>query len=97
MLIISNVEAPNRAIGYYLWGSPTAQEKRQFPAGVDPFEGTATGDKLTFQQDGRYSIAATLNSGGGLSIEQKRPTGLTGYVVLKPVWRLLDAEQSAKR
>jgi TIR domain len=97
MLIITNVEAPNRATGYYLWGSPTAQEKRQFPAGADPVDGTGTGDKLTFQQDGRYSVTATLNSSGALSIAQKRPTGITGYVVLNPVWRLLQAEQAAKR
>jgi hypothetical protein len=97
MLIITNVEAPNRAIGYFLWGSPTAQEKRQFPAGMDPVEGTVTGDKLTFQEEGRYGITATLNSAGGLSIVQKRPTGQTVYVALNPVWRLLEAEQSAKR
>jgi uncharacterized caspase-like protein len=97
MLIVTNVEAPARAAGYYVWGVPTEQQINQSPAGVDPFEGKATGDQLTFQQGARYTLTATLLGGGNLSLVQKNNDGKLSYVTLKPVWRLLEAERSAKR
>jgi uncharacterized caspase-like protein len=97
MLIVTSVEAPARAAGYYVWGMPTEQQIRQSPAGVDPFEGKATGDQLTFQEGARYSATATLTGSGNLSLVQKKNDGELSYVTLKPVWRLLEAEQSAKR
>jgi hypothetical protein len=48
MLIVTNVEAPARATGYYVWGSPALQGA-QFAAGVDPFDGKITSNRLTFQ------------------------------------------------
>jgi hypothetical protein len=97
MWIVTNVEAPGRATGYYVWGAPTAQQTNQSPAGIDPFEAKVTGDQLTFQVATRYSVIGTLTSGGNLSIVQKHNDGRLSYITLKPLWRLLDAEHSAKR
>lgn len=97
MLIVTNVEAPARATGYFVWGSPTEQEINRFPAGADPFEGKATGNQLTFQEEARYNVTATLTGGGNLSLVKKNNDGKLSYVTLKPVWRLLEAEQSVKR
>jgi hypothetical protein len=86
-----------RQAGYYVWGTPTDQQINKVPAGVDPFEGKATGDQLTFQEGARYGVTATLTAGGNPSFAQKNNDGRASYVTLKPVWRLLEAEQSAKR
>jgi hypothetical protein len=96
MLIITNVEAPARASGFYVWGSPSARSPYKFPAGIAPFDGTIAGDKLTFKED-RYDMTATFGSGGSFAMAQKLKDGTTLKVTAKPVWRLLDAERTAKR
>jgi hypothetical protein len=96
MLIITKVEAASRAAGYWIWGSPTAADPYQIPPGVEPFEGQIAGDKLTGQTR-LVSLAATLTGAGNLSIVHKNKIGKLSYITLKPVWRLVDAEQAAKR
>ena len=98
MLIVTNIEAAARATGYWVWGSPTGRESKedQFGAGVDPFDGKVTADKLIFQIR-KNDVTATLNSGGALAVVTRRGNGRTGYVTVTPVWQLIDAERSAKQ
>jgi TIR domain len=96
MLIVTKVDAPTQATGYWVWGSPTAREPRQFPAGADPFEGNITGNQLTFRGQRRYGVTATLAPSDRLSIVQTRDSGQKAYITLNPVWRLVDAERSAE-
>jgi hypothetical protein len=95
MSIITNVAAPDRATGFYLWGAPPPRSRYQFPAGADEFEGTIRDDQLTLQEYGRYNLTATATAQGNLTIVQVRPNGEKTYITLKPVWRLSDAEHSA--
>jgi Caspase domain len=100
MLIVTDVEAPAQANGYWVTGSPTAHEAKanNSPGGVFPFEGKITGDKLTCSPGMmEFSETATLTSGGNLSVVHQSKTGKLSYITLKPVWRLLEAERSAKR
>jgi uncharacterized caspase-like protein len=94
MIIVTNVAAPAQVTGFFVWGSPT-QNGPQFPAGFDAFEGKATGTQLSFKGDRGYTITLTP-SGDGFSLEQKISSGQTLKVNLKPVWRLVAAEQSGQ-
>jgi hypothetical protein len=96
MLIVTEVAAQGRASGYYVLGSPTARSLYKAVAAAQPFEGKITGDQLSFQED-KFDITATVASGGSLAIVQKQKDGTALNVSLNPVWRLLDAERSAKR
>lgn len=95
MLIITNVEAPARATGYAIWGSPS-ELGQQAPASARPVEGKLIGDRLTFK-NGEDDVIATLGNDDDLSMVYtfKRGGRIT-KVTLKPVWRLIDAERSAK-
>ena len=96
MLIVTEVAAQGRASGYYILGSPTARSLYKAVATAQPFEGKITGDQLSFPED-KFDITATLANGGSLAVVQKQKDGTTLNVTLNPVWRLLDAERSAKR
>ena len=96
MLIVTEVAAQGRASGYYVLGSPTVRSLYKAVATAQPFEGKITGDQLSFQED-KFDITGTLANGGSLAVVQKQKDGMTLNVTLNPVWRLLDAERSAKR
>jgi hypothetical protein len=96
MLIVTEVAAQGRASGYYVLGSPTARSLYKTTATAQPFKGNIAGDQLSFQED-NFDIAATIANGGSLAVVQKQKDGMTLNVTLNPVWRLLDAERSAKR
>jgi hypothetical protein len=99
MLIVTSIDASSHAEGYWVWGSPTGREiveAHKFPAGTNPFEAQIAGEKLTAEAGG-ITVTATLTSAGNLSIVQKNKVGELGYITLKPVWRLIDAERDAKR
>jgi hypothetical protein len=96
MLIVTNVAAEGRASGYYVLGSPTARSLYKASAAAQPFDGKIAGDQLSFQEDS-FDVTATIANGGSFAIVQKQKDGNTLSVTLNPVWRLLDAERSAKR
>jgi hypothetical protein len=96
MLIVTEVAAQGRASGYYVLGSPTARSLYKTVATAQPFEGKITGDQLSFQED-KFDITATIASGGSFAIVQKQKDGTALSVTVNPVWRLLDAERTAKR
>ena len=96
MLIVTDVSAEGRASGHYVLGSPTARSLYKAVATAQSFEGKITGDQLSFRED-NFDITATIANGGSLAVAQKQKDGMTLNVTLNPVWRLLDAERSAKR
>jgi hypothetical protein len=96
MLIVTEVAAQGRASGYYVLGSPTARSLYKTAATAQPFEGKITGDQLSFQED-KFDVTATIAIAGSLAIVQKQKDGTALNVTVNPVWRLLDAERSAKR
>jgi hypothetical protein len=95
MLIITNVESSGRGAGYYIWGPQNGADEKS--PGARRFEGTIVGNSLTFKnvQD---DVVVTRGGADELSIAYtfKRDGRIT-TVTLKPVWRLVDAERSAKR
>jgi hypothetical protein len=96
MLIVTNVAGEGRASGYYVLGSPTARSRYQASAAAQPFDGKITGDQLSFQEQS-FDVSATIVNGKSFAIVQKQKDGTALNVTLNPVWRLLDAERSAKR
>jgi hypothetical protein len=94
MLIVTKVEGPAEAAGYWMNGSPTAGEPNQAPAGALRIHGMVTENQLTFPPEGGRggSLTATLNRAGDFSVFA---SGSKAYITLEPVWQLLNAENSA--
>ena len=88
MLIVTNVEAQDRAMGYFIWGPPTASTpyKFQFPAGYHYFEGIIADNQLTFNAE-KYSMTVRFSTHGSLVMTRKTLSGETFVVTVIPVWR----------
>ena len=88
MLIVTNVEAQDRAMGYFIWGPPTAStpHKFQFPAGYHYFEGIIADNQLTFNAE-KYSMTVRFSTHGSLVMTRKTLSGETFVVTVIPVWR----------
>jgi hypothetical protein len=98
MLIVTKIEASGEVTGYWVGGSPTAQEAFRASAAAYRINGKVTGNQLRFPpEEGGHqdSITATLNRSSDLSVVHERPTGQVGNIALKPVWQLIDAEKSS--
>ncbi len=99
MLIVTAVDARARATGYFVWGPPTAAGWYQNPAGHTNFDGKIANDQLTFEKHGKEGWQMTVRFVGSdrLLMVQRRSDGKVPTVTVNPVWRLVEAELSAKR
>jgi hypothetical protein len=86
MLIVTNVEAQDRAMGYFIWGPPNASTANKRPAGYRYFEGIIAGNELTFETQ-KYSMTVRFGTHDSLAMTQKNFSGETYVVSVIPVWR----------
>jgi hypothetical protein len=96
MLIVSNVLPTGQATGFYIVGRSQASATRPARAAYYPFVGRMSESELSIQKP-NLDIVGVLNSRNELEITESWKNGLpTGRILLKLVWRLVDAEVRAK-
>jgi uncharacterized caspase-like protein len=96
MLIVTTLDGPNRASGYYLWGPPKSHSFDQVPAGSAHFSGTITGGTLTFPRNGTF-IARTVAENQMFIVHERSDGKGRPEIFLVPVWTLIEAERSVKK
>jgi hypothetical protein len=98
MLIIGSVDAEGRAEVHHVWGVPGPADLGRNPAGHWLTVGTIAQGQLAFQ-GGTVGVAFQARSGvnDSLILQRFKDGKRTSTTALKPVWRLVEAEQAAKR
>jgi len=96
MIIITDVDADRRVVGYWAFGPPTPTTADQNPANSFAFTGRIEGDTLHFENR-IANWVITLTVGDNLHVAQQRKDGRTPTANLEAVWRLAERERSAGR
>jgi hypothetical protein len=97
MIIITRVSPDGSAEGYYLFGPQTRTSFGQRPADAIEVAGSITGNRVQFAIHSGQTVKLTLTAANRYNFFWSNSAGETATRVLHPVWRLVEAERSAKR
>ena len=97
MLIVTNVLPTGQATGFHIVGPPQTGSTDPARAAYYPFVGRISENELSIKKT-NPDIVGVLSSRDELDVTESWKNGLpVGRVVLKLVWRLVDAERTTKQ
>jgi hypothetical protein len=97
MLIVTNVLPTGQATGFHIVGPPQTGSTDPARAAYYPFVGRISENELSIKKT-NPDIVGVLSSRNELDVTESWKNGLpVGRVVLKLVWRLVEAERTTKQ
>ena len=97
MLIVTKVLPQGQATGFHIVGPPRAGSAVPARAAFYPLVGRIAGNKLLVEK-ANLDIVGVLSSRNELDVTEAWKNGSpAARVLLKPVWRLVDAERTTKQ
>jgi hypothetical protein len=97
MVVVTDVDIDGQVIGYYIRGSPSPKGAYRDPASFLPFSTKITNDGLNFVTPGDWTTTISFAANNRLFVVQTHRDRGKVWITLVPVWRLVEAERSAKR
>jgi hypothetical protein len=98
MLIVTRVDKDGNAAGHFVYGPPGPTSLNQGPAGTFKWTGRITDDTLTFTSSTvGDTFKVTRMDGGRMGYYYTNAKGQSSWLVLNPLWTLVETESVPKR